>query len=511
GGAAEFAVEPLDSNTQQLEAALAYVGKKFQVRGGYYGSWFTNDIKLVDTALTTGVNPYFLSQPLSNQAHQLFANGGYNFTSSTRGTFKVAYTKATQNETIPVGTGVPVFAGAPTNIDGEVDTTLVQAGVTSRLNKDFSWLANLRYYDSNDKTPQVRVIQTNPACATGSQCVDNTPVSYTTLSGKLEGTYRLMQGLNLIGGIEYANQDRTVPVGTPSGGTDLQRYVPWRTEVEETTYRLQLRRSLAETVNGSIAYLHSTRDGSDYTLTNEAESDEINPIHIADRERDRLRLMVDWTPTEPLTMTFNVESAWDKYDYTPSRPYGLREGTATNFSFDIAYSFSDAWQLTAFYAYDNTQAKQVGQRATTGGAAAAEKDAELEDIGDTLGVGLRGTLMPRLKVGVDALYVKNVNRYPEAVTLTGAGTLYPAGITGPLPDITNELTRLKLFATWALQKSSELRFDYIHEIWKTDDWSWLFANGTTFTYGTGTDGTQVTQDPKQTADYVGVRYIYRFQ
>jgi len=509
GGAAEFAVEPLDSNTQQVEAALAYVGKNFQAQGGYYGSWYTNDIKLVDTALTTGANPYFLSQPLSNQAHQLFANGGYNFTPSTRGTFKVSYTSATQDETIPVGAGVPVFAGAPTNINGKVDTTLVQAGVTSRLSKDFSWLASLRYYDSDDKTPQVRVIQTNAACLTGSQCVDNTPVSYTTISGKLEGTYRLMQGLNLIGGIEAYSQDRTVPVGTPSGGTDLQRYVPWRTKLEETTYRLQLRRSLSSTVNGSIAYLHSTRDGSDYTLTNEAESDEINPIHIADRQRDRLRLMVDWAPAEALTLTFNAEGAVDEYSFNTARPYGLRDGTATNFSFDVAYAFSDQWQLTAWYARDNTKATQVGQRAPSGIALAGEKEAELEDIGDTLGAGLRGMLMPRLKVGADVLYVKNVNRYPE--TIVTAGPTYPAGITGPLADIKNELTRFKLYAIWALQKNSELRVDYIHELWKTDDWSWLFANGTTFTYGTTTDGTQVTQNPKQSADYVGMRYTYRFQ
>ena len=64
---------------------------------------------------------------------------------------------------------------------------------------------------------------------------------------------------------------------------------------------------------------------------------------------------------------------------------------------------------------------------------------------------------------------------------------------------------------YALEKNADLRFDYIYEYWKTDDWSWLFANGTTFTYGTTTDGTQVTQNPKQTANYLGVRYTYSFR
>jgi hypothetical protein len=72
------------------------------------------------------------------------------------------------------------------------------------------------------------------------------------------------------------------------------------------------------------------------------------------------------------------------------------------------------------------------------------------------------------------------------------------------------MTRIKLHASYALQKTSEVRVEYTHEIWKTNDWSWMFADGSTFTYGTTTDGTQVSQAPKQTADWLAVRYIYRF-
>ena len=512
GGAAEFAVEPLDSNTQQVEAALAYVGKNFQAQGGYYGSWYTNDIKLVDTALTTGANPYFLSQPLSNQAHQLFANGGYNFTPSTLGTFKVSYTSATQDETIPVGAGVPVFAGAPTNINGKVDTTLVQAGVTSRLSKDFSWLASLRYYNSDEKTPQYRVVQPAAGCGT---CVDTTPLSFETLAGKLEGTYRLMAGTSAIGGLEYSSQDRKVPFGNlNAAGLDNQRYVPWRAELEEFTYYVQARRSLSETLNGSIRYGHSKRDGPDFTPTNEAQSDLINPIHIADRDRDKLRLMVDWTPLPPLSLTFNAEFAQDEYGYSDARPYGLRDGSATLYSIDAAYSITETWQVTAWYSRDNAKATQFGQRNANGGAAEAVKEANLEDTGDTFGAGVKGAFTPRVKVGADLLYSRNVSRYPETITLTGAGGVFPtvAGVTGaPLPDIQNKTTRLKLYATYALQKRSEVRFDFWYDRFETDDWTWLFANGSPFTYGATTDGTQVLQAPKQSSNFFGVSYIHRFQ
>ena len=82
---------------------------------------------------------------------------------------------------------------------------------------------------------------------------------------------------------------------------------------------------------------------------------------------------------------------------------------------------------------------------------------------------------------------------------------------GPLPDIENKITRVNLHANYVLDKRSELRFDYIFERWQTDDWTWMFADRTPFTYGTTTDGTQVLQDPRQTSNFVGVRYIYRFQ
>ena len=185
------------------------------------------------------------------------------FSPTTRATFKAAYTRATQDEDIPVGPGVPVFAGAPKNLDGRLDNTLLQAGLTSRATNAFSWLANVRYYESDEKTPQVRVIQTAATCGT---CVDNTPLTFKTLTGRLEGTYRMAYGVSLIGGVEYSNQDRNVPFGNANAaGLDVQRYVPFRAEIEETTLRLEARRALGDTVNGRIAYLYSKRDGSEFT------------------------------------------------------------------------------------------------------------------------------------------------------------------------------------------------------------------------------------------------------
>ena len=48
-----------------------------------------------------------------------------------------------------------------------------------------------------------------------------------------------------------------------------------------------------------------------------------------------------------------------------------------------------------------------------------------------------------------------------------------------------------------------MRAQWIHDTYKTDDWTWQ-----QWTYS---DGTRVTQEPKQEVDFIGVQYYYRFQ
>lgn len=528
GGQPEFAVEPIDATTRQLEVTLGHVAERWQLSGGYYGSWYDNHNTLVDSYYngadtTVLANHIYLSLPLSNQAHQLFLNGGYNFTGVTRATFKFEYGRATQDEQLPTaGIAGLAYAGAPESVDGELVTTTAQLGLSSRPAPDLSLVAGLRYHHLDEKTPQARFVYITPSgtnvCGdtASTTCVDNTPLSFKTITGKIEATYRLPDDFSVIGGVERREQDRTVPVGTgsvTSAGVDTQRYVPFRAELDETTWRLQLRRALAESVNGSLAYLDSRRRGSELTRTNETESDEINPIHVADRDRQKWRLTFDWTPSDRLALQVNIEDARDDYLLDDVRPYGMKDGTARIYSLDATYTVTRNWQVTAWLSHDQTRATEVGQRAANGGAAPAEKDAELRDTGDAVGLGVRGRPTGSVRVGADWQWLRTVEKYDQSVALLGAGTLYPVSGTvtaQALPDIKNYVSRTKLFAEYALDANSEVRLDLIHERWKTDDWSWQFADGTAFTYGATNDGTVVSTRPRQTSTYGGVRYLLRF-
>lgn len=500
GGAAEFAVEPIDSTTRQLEAILTYARDRLQLSGGYYGTSYDNGNAQVVTSLTSlaAASTYNLSLPLSTKSHEVFLNGGYDFTSTTRGTFKASYSTTTQDEAIPSSTypGLVWPAGqapsplAPKSLNGRLDTSLLEAGLTAKPMPKLSVVANLRYRDFNDKTPVQGVV-----FAGVTPTVFNTPFSYTNKTGKLEGTYRLPDSYSAVGGIEYKGQNRTVPnVGTT--------WTPFRSSLNEMNYRAELRKSMSETLNGSLAYVYGDRDGSAYKVPGvvaEPMQDRINPLNIANRKREKLRALVDWAPIDKLGLQFTVEEGKDKYG-GPGQ-YGLQDGTASLYSVDANYALNTDWQVRAWYTRDQTKAHEVTQQTV-----ANTKYSDLSETGDSFGLGTSGKVSGKMKMGADLEQYKSVNQYLQ--TLAG-GTL--AAGTVPTPDITNKLLRLKMFAQYAVSKTSDLRFNVIYEKWSTDDWSWMFPGGGAFTYGTATDGTSVVSDQKQDSLFFGVRYIYRFQ
>ena len=477
----EFAPEPIHSTTRQIEATLGYTGERLQLSGGYYGTRYDNKNPALN--FIGGVSPLSTFTPIGlppdNQSHQLHLSGGYNFTPTTRSNFKVAYTKATQDDAFISGINVPLAPGIGTSLDGRVDTTLVQAGITARPMSKISLLANLRYEDRDDQTP-VRLYSTLSGTTHNGE---NEPRSIKKTSGKLEASYALPMSFRLTGGMDYDEKKRNAsPV----------RIVSHRDKTDETSYRVELRRSMSETVTGALAYVKSDRGGSDFltTVLNNGSigSNLIAPIHLADRKRDKVRLSVNWMPTEPLSLQFMLEEAQDKYSARDVLGLGPQQGKAQNYSIDASYAFSDAWQATAWASRNNTRIDQSSR------AAAQIWVAALRNRGDAFGLGVMGKPNSRLEIGADLSHSDITDEYRQQAFSGAAITL--------LPDISTKLTSLKLFGKYAIQENTGVRLDYIYDLFSTDDWTW-----TTWTY---IDGTRLTQSPTQKVHFLGLSGYYRF-
>lgn len=492
----EFAPEPINSTTRQLDVTLGYEGERLQLAGGYYGTTYNNQYNGLTTtggaaAALASFNPIAL--PPDTQSHQLHLTGGYSFTPTTRGTFKIAYTKAAQDDAFVTGVNIPLAPGIGNNAQARLDTTLVQLGLTARPLPKLSVNASLRYEDVNDKTPILPYFTVGLG-STSTFNGNNEPHSFRTTSGKLEASYALPMAFRLTGGLGYEEKKHNFsPV----------RVVTHRDKTEETSYRVELRRSMSATVTGALAYIHSERDGPPFMLTTlnngtiALSGNRVAPMNIADRDRDKVRLSVNWTPAEPLSLQFAVDEARDSYGQIHALGTGVRKGEARNYSVDAAYTFSDQWQGTAWVSRNDTRQDQTQHVGT--GTAGLVWAAALRNVGDSFGLGVRGKPSGRLELGADLSHSDINDEYGQQ-RLNAAS---PATVVAPLPEVSTKLTRLTLFAKYAVQKNAGVRLDYIYDRFSTDDFTW-----TTWQYVVGT---RVLPDPRQKVDFIGVSGYYRFQ
>jgi MtrB/PioB family decaheme-associated outer membrane protein len=473
-----FLADPIDYTIRQWEAIANYTTQQLQLTAGYYGTSFDNKI----TALNLAGNPAPIFNPMAlppgNQSHQLYVAGGYNITPTTRASFKLAYTHQTQDEAF-----IAPAVNGRTNLDGKVDTKLAQFGLTAAPLPRLSLVANLRYEDRHDKTPIFLYFTGTTPTSTLSGT--NEPRSIKTTSGKLEASYQLPYGFRVLGGFDYEEKDRN---------TFAVRAVSHRDQTEEKSYRAEVRRTIGETLTGSLGYVHSDREGSPFLTTvllnGTLGSNLIAPLHLADRDRDKIRASLTWMPMDPLTLQFTADHAKDDYSQRTAAALGPRNGRAETYSVDASYALTDTWQANAWYTMNDLKASQASLSGNTTWGADIKSDS------DSFGVGIRGKPMSRLEIGADAQYTDVKDSF-RVFTVSG-----PAAVSN-IPDIRTKLTRLELFGRYAIQKNMGVRVNYIYDRWRSDEWTW-----TGFVYS---DGTRLIQDPDQKVHFIGVSMYYNFR
>ena len=507
-GGFEFIPEPIDHFTREVHATASFTGPRLQLTGGYSGSWFLNENPALSinnqpggpTSLGTGTGAFTpIGLPPDNQSHQLHLTGGFSFTPTTRATFDFAHARLTQEEAFIV----PPSAFVPrSDLGGRIDTTQWQLGIASRPFAALSLRAELRQDDRDDKTPTYPYQTFNPTTPftpanspTATTNGLNEPRSIKTTAGKLEASYALPAGFRITGGADYEEKTRN---------TSDVRVVSHRYDTEELTLRAELRRSLSETLNGALGYARGRRDGSDWltttTLNGAAGSNLIHPVHLADRDRDKVKAVLDWSPTEPLSVHLLAEVAQDQYS---GRILGPREGRAATYSLDAAYRFSEAWQASAWISRNDTRAEQVtcesasGVGVCPGTAGDPLWEARLRTVTDAVGAGVRGKPSARLQMGADVTFAQDRNEFRQEPLPV------PNPVGTPLPDVHYKRTILNAFADYALGKDAALRAQYTFDRFSTDEYLW-----SAWTY---TDGTTLRQDAVQKVHFLGLAYRRHFR
>lgn len=578
--------EPIDSVTKQIEARLNFHDEKLLISAGYYGSFYINHVgnvtptvpdifnngigkplpgyPAVSSAIIPGGGTSLqnvlqspLALPPDNQAHQIYLNGSYSFTPSTKANFKYAYTHATQTESF-ADMGLSGAPAGVSNLGGRIDSVLAQLGLSARPFDKLNLLANVRYEHKDDKTPSalynVEAAAVVPATVPVSYTNlgvgaiwNNNNTSSTKFAGKLEASYRLPANFRATAGVDYNSLEREVP--TTLAEEKVAGVGPLREKNTEQGYRLELRRNMSETLNGGLSYSSSKRSGSDWTTLSTlnpatpgisaANLALINtycggilcygqqmpatsilgitantpfPLSMTDVQRDKWKASADWNPTERFSLQFVLENGKDK-NTNPFNPVaggkGWRDSDVKLVSLDASFAITESWKLIA-YASHGDQTLHINH--STGYMA------DLNNLNNTAGLGLNGALSSRIAVGANLSYLQDTNKYGLAANTSTSGTLPgPLTVVAPsannlaqaalgLPDATFRQTALNLFAKYMLDKKADLHFNLLHQRVKFTEWQWG-NNGVPFVYA---DNTIVNMQPLQNLTFVGVTYVRKF-
>jgi hypothetical protein len=348
----------------------------------------------------------------------------------------------------------------------------------------------------------------------------NSAMSPTKYEIKLQAGYHLPHHLELIGGIKYEHEDfgRWTQSDIPGGINGL------RQKLDIAGYRVELRKTMSETFSGSAAYVVERRDGASPWLrtftgfkdafpasenctaggTTPATSNGCiygpgNEYAFTQEnlQRDKLRLYGNWAPMDRLSVQGVFEIGTDQY-----RGPGLSGLNSTgmfNVSLDADYQVTDNWKLRAF-ATSNERNYTMNRF--------GDYRVDMVDNSTTLGFGFAGTPTEKFRVGGDLLGMRDTLNYGLTGLNAAANTVYAASGYNGLPEVKFTLLRLNFYGDYTINKASSVRLDFIHHRTFFDEWTWEGRNGFPFLFS---DNTTLSAKTTQSVNFIGARYVHKFQ
>ena len=555
-GVSALMPEPIHSTTDQYETAVAFANKVFNFNVGYYGSLYRNDVKLW-TVENPGANNAVLgnvarlqSYP-DNQMHQLNFTGAYRFAPATRLAVSGSWSRMTQNATFIDNPAGATWVVPDTSAHAKVIQKHLLARLTSSLARDWNLVASYRIDDRDNRTPIQSFATTGGDTPGASTIFSNEPINRRLHQANLEADWRFARGQGVRAEYEWQEIKRSSTADESPFRADRTR---------ENTLRLAYRNSLADTLTGRVSYAYSERRVSEYEEGNPRPTNPAAPFpaadpllggfeqfFLADRDRHKVRGQLGWQPADALSIQATLDLNRDRY---PTLEFGLKESRSWVAGLDAAFVASDKLTMTAFYTYEDMRmqldslAIARGLTTTTlvphvSGPPCASYTNVANTLPDdyytdpcrmwsekqrdrvhTLGLGARyrGLLAGRLDLSGELAYTKA--RTPISVT---GGTYYGNGVPNSptanvwvaaesFPDITSELTQLRLSGTYALDKQSSIRVMYIYGRLKSSDWAYdAYANSVLGVLAVQNYLGPGITSPSYDVNVIGVSYVYRFR
>jgi MtrB/PioB family decaheme-associated outer membrane protein len=527
GEAVNILLNPTNYSTDNVNAALNWVGGKAHLTGGYYGSMFHDNYNSLSwqnavasgPSNCTGTNCYTnntMSTAPSNSLHQANLSGGYDFTPTTKlvGGFSYGYNAqnssyAPTNIMQPGGGFSPMMLSSyPSSLNGAVETTHGDLKLTNQSIKDLTLSAGFKFNERNNRTDSSAYTYTNIAGGIDPYTNINTPYSNRKTQWEGAAAYRLTKSQTLR--LAYDHEDIKRWCDKVVGGAQCVASPTSDENKVGLTYRLKA----FEDVNFNAGYSFSKRNGNydhnflansgNYALNTAVSGSALNAgdylgyvAHpYATRNQNLVKTGVNWQVTPKVDLGVNGNYKYDEYSAT----LGVQNGHSAGVNVDIAYNYQENSSISAYWGWQNgLRNLRSGAAGTVAlGTFASQIDApkniwtnQLEDNSNTVGLLTKngGLLGGKLELIGDFSYALDSSAYSTQVAYDTTPTPNPAGVgtcekpnpltCGNLSPIKNELFSIKLTGNYKVHKNGKVSLAYIYQKLNSNDY---FYNGTQFGY-----------------------------
>jgi MtrB/PioB family decaheme-associated outer membrane protein len=538
-------LEPIDQTVHDLRLKASFVRENWQLQAGYTFSAFQNAFSSVSadnpclglTASLTaaapgcagdanGAQPTGLaSLPPSNQAHTINLAGGINLPYRTRITGNFGYTLRLQNDSFLAHTVNAALAGSPLlvlpqrSLDGVVGTALVNLNATSRPVQPLTLTLKYRMFRLDDMSDE-------PLFA-GHVVNDRTLVDedrtsprfgYTKHNLDLDGRWKFGRPLAVTLGGGWERWDRVDHREAPKSDEVFVKaaadVTPWEWLVARLTYRPSFRR-ISE-YNTFAHHVHTVLEEETSAQLAQSQSTLLRKFDEADRDRQRVDLMLQFFPLDGLTAS--ITGGWKFDDYLHS-PLGLQQATSWSAGFDVGWTPSDRISITAGYVHEYMLQKQLSRsRIVQDGNTLDFPDYDWLsnniDIVDTFHVGAKIALIPgrldwNLGMNYSTATGQILTRNPNGAPVSGSSAQNTTASAKRMPAFDDTLIRVDSALRYHISKAWTLGLAYAYEAFTKHDWRTdtlnPFLPGVTSSIWLGSDAQNYT------AHVIAATLNYRFK
>jgi MtrB/PioB family decaheme-associated outer membrane protein len=497
---------PIDQTVHDVRLKASYVRDNWQLQLGYTFSAFENAFSSVSAdnpcfglpaALTaaspgcgadaTGAAPSGLtSLPPSNQAHTLNLAGGITLPYRTRITGNFGYSLRFQDEPFLAHTVNAALAGSPLlvlpqrSLNGVVGTALVNLNATSRPIQPLTLTLKYRMFNLSDMSDE-------PIFAghvvNDRSLVDEERTSprfgYTKHNLDLDGRWKFGQPLAVTLGTGWERWDRVdhreAPRSDEFFGKAALDVTPWEWLVARLTYRPSFRR-ISE-YNTFAHHEHTVLEEETAATLAQGQSTLLRKFDEADRDRQRVDLLLTFIPLENLTAS--ITGSWKFDDYLHS-PLGLQEATSWSAGVDFGWTPGERVAFSGGYVHEYIFQRQLSRsRIVVGTDTQDFVDynwlTNNIDTVDTFYLGAKLALIPeRLDWNIGMNYStatgQILTRNPNGAPTSGAAGQNATAAAKRMPAFDDTLLRLDTALRYHVSKAWTLGLAYAFERFTKSDW-----------------------------------------